>query len=976
MKKILVVFFVLLVLGCSHEQESSETSNPPKTPKAVAEISNPLLQCKPQDLISTYRNAYRLAPDRRFLLAISEVRKFFPSQKEQAVGTTFANGNWHITYGEEQLGTIPELADFADFMNVLSSWVRNLNSKSALKLASTKDGEALEAESRHLTLTPTPVKMLMKADELWAKQKDGALLAAAARATTYMAFENYDVLDLADPLESRALALIVLTKLLTHYPMDREESLLAYTMLYARHAEKVALMLPTRDPVRMFLNKTDLSEMATSSSASEEVRFLRLMQLSQQPYTKLWQSSREKFFPPGFQLAIMKSALSVRRLQQMENESFDDLAVEIPHSVIAGLDNLRSGLSGTHVSHETGEIQLEHFEALINDLYKNNRGIFSDADIIASFYDSFFYSALSRWKRRVPLKGTREVSGEFDRYMTLKEMAENANPKVDNFINVARTLKHLGGAAGYPLYTLVNKLSWDSPSIPKLCRVMASIFDARPSDRLSMAWLFTWKLYDRNHAEELYSSLLKTLSAQDTSRIVEPAVYLGQVSFLKEILHSSQCDELCASDILYNWAYTDVIHNKEIEEEYDRQIPKNPHSWLIINVYVDFLRKIKKHQKANTIVQQWLTNNKDPKQVGYFHAHARLAHGYYLTGEYQKSLEALKPIAPSWVVDRESALALSKLGKHDEAEQLSRAAQASASQDFETLLVLVQVLWESGKYQEAATKLQQFYYPNVDWCRLVGTSFYTAFQKASSTEVHRAIDALRAAHLTGWRLTCLPLDFAKEHEYEIAFEIQSYIMPPGSADENIAIDSYIYLKKWKGEKEAIQWIKKMIPPSKLNPLSFKALYNGEYNVLWDVIQNPYYKNQPHFVWLFRAAASVKQGTKNDPHYQVVYKYFNQPIPDPYFVMGRFLLGLSTEADMLKVAADPSRRSDIAYYFGLKAESEGRIKDASEWYRISMDTGSRDSFGAVLSRTIVSNWPILGFWAINLPKPDTAVAEKL
>jgi hypothetical protein len=33
-----------------------------------------------------------------------------------------------------------------------------------------------------------------------------------------------------------------------------------------------------------------------------------------------------------------------------------------------------------------------------------------------------------------------------------------------------------------------------------------------------------------------------------------------------------------------------------------------------------------------------------------------------------------------------------------------------------------------------------------------------------------------------------------------------------------------------------------------------------------------------------------------------------------------------------------QRCEVSYYIGLKAQSEGRCEDASDWYRISVETG--------------------------------------
>lgn len=56
-----------------------------------------------------------------------------------------------------------------------------------------------------------------------------------------------------------------------------------------------------------------------------------------------------------------------------------------------------------------------------------------------------------------------------------------------------------------------------------------------------------------------------------------------------------------------------------------------------------------------------------------------------------------------------------------------------------------------------------------------------------------------------------------------------------------------------------------------------------------------------------------------------------------YQVGRYLCGLASEEDILKLATRPNRRSWISYYIGLRNQSEGRYGDASDWYRVVMET---------------------------------------
>jgi lipoprotein NlpI len=50
------------------------------------------------------------------------------------------------------------------------------------------------------------------------------------------------------------------------------------------------------------------------------------------------------------------------------------------------------------------------------------------------------------------------------------------------------------------------------------------------------------------------------------------------------------------------------------------------------------------------------------------------------------------------------------------------------------------------------------------------------------------------------------------------------------------------------------------------------------------------------------------------------------------------VGLASEEELLAQAKSTQQRCENAYYLGLRAESEGRLEDASDWYRISVESG--------------------------------------
>jgi len=79
----------------------------------------------------------------------------------------------------------------------------------------------------------------------------------------------------------------------------------------------------------------------------------------------------------------------------------------------------------------------------------------------------------------------------------------------------------------------------------------------------------------------------------------------------------------------------------------------------------------------------------------------------------------------------------------------------------------------------------------------------------------------------------------------------------------------------------------------------------------------------------------------------------------YHMLTRFLTGLATEKEVLALATDPKKRCEIAYYIGLRAQGEGRYADASDWYRVSIETGLIQNGEYRWAHNTLSKWQSAG-----------------
>jgi hypothetical protein len=148
------------------------------------------------------------------------------------------------------------------------------------------------------------------------------------------------------------------------------------------------------------------------------------------------------------------------------------------------------------------------------------------------------------------------------------------------------------------------------------------------------------------------------------------------------------------------------------------------------------------------------------------------------------------------------------------------------------------------------------------------------------------------------------------------------------------VESYSYLRTYKTKEEAIAWLREAIPPQMVNPLSMISYDLKQFDLLWEF--NPTHAAGEDFFWVMRAAALLEN--PNDPHRQEVVNYYSRSGKGDNFIIGRFLMGLATEKDVLATATDTRKRCEVSHYIGLKALKEGRYQDASDWFRISVETG--------------------------------------
>ena len=281
---------------------------------------------------------------------------------------------------------------------------------------------------------------------------------------------------------------------------------------------------------------------------------------------------------------------------------------------------------------------------------------------------------------------------------------------------------------------------------------------------------------------------------------------------------------------------------------------------------------------------------------------------------------------------------MDKLGHRDQAEDLGRRMVARYPDSAALRADLAGLYWRHGKPAEAARLLKDASrrLRAEDWRSEVAPEFEEAFESRPN-EALAAFMALLAEGCDPFAIKYLIYSSARLKMYAVAFEMASRIRWQGQGAVEFNVIAYQNLLEVKGQPAALAWLRSRIPPDSLNRASMVIFEVGRHELLWDLIERPD-GNMADFVWLMRASAAVRVGVGNDPNRARLFEYYNRSLPGHYHVIGRFLLGLATEREVLDQATDASRRCEIAYFIGVRAQADGRYEDASDWYRVAVETG--------------------------------------
>src|SRR5438874_5403184 len=271
---------LLAAIGLSGCPATRSCGNEPDSARRAASVTNEASQpaaeklpLDPFERRAALDAAYRLKPDRRILLAVEAVQRFFVAGSPASATAVQEGERWRIRLGPGDVGTLRDRPGFQQALSLVEAFARHLAGEHP---ATTAAGEASPAPP--FDWEPEAIVSLRDAQARWLKAEHSPeLVRRACRALASLAFQEVDTLGVGDRLPAQALAMLAITRALGA-EATREEALTAAALGYTAAAQAAAMRLPQSDALRLYLEGSSRLE-SSAAGASLAARYLQLRML-------------------------------------------------------------------------------------------------------------------------------------------------------------------------------------------------------------------------------------------------------------------------------------------------------------------------------------------------------------------------------------------------------------------------------------------------------------------------------------------------------------------------------------------------------------------------------------------------------------------------------------------------------------------------------------------------------------------------
>jgi tetratricopeptide (TPR) repeat protein len=999
----------LLSCSCSRPMGGSQTACELGFP-TVTYASPPtrsILEVLGGEMLEVVRHEPPIPPDRRFVLAMAELEELTTGRRVDEVQVGWDGSRWLLQHDDLPLGRLAEIPSFADALSLLESHAsRGLEGDAPARVLPQPEIDRLQARLDRLRPEEV-IEALRQIDAHWREgRRDPRAVVLATRGLVFLDLQRSDEVEVTDGLGAKALAALALARAIGGGDLLVEEALLADRFGYSAHAVALAGSMPLESPVRAYLlNETEtLRQLAEQTDAAPLTRYLYLSRLAEQRNIDAWRSWIGEYVrEPTLSTSILSTGFLAGR-----HELTRPLTPILPYLALMefwGTTGRRPDLEEVRefngryereladamkaMDRELGETTadlIRRFEQDSEQLQRDFPGPFAEAGVLRAYYGGHLYGSIVHLARYyLDILASVELSAEYlegmdgapfpvgdqvERWYSHLVQSEKGSGDVEELTDDLGHVRCLGVRAWMRSFDeLQEQLPYADPRVPSAASALGQRLDSRPAHQFHLAGLASAR-FDLRSRDRFYRSAVHLAGPTHQGTRSWLARASGDTTTLRAMVEDEHLAirwRVGALEYLIADSLAEDAYLRDISE---RMIESAPGRWEIREVYLKHLENVGAFDEGIDVVMDWKFRNPDRDRFVDVDAQTALGRLYYKKGEFRRAESAIENVIRmrhAGTVGR-AALIFQQVRREKEALRLARWG-AKRYPDFAfSRVVLAEVLWRQGRNQEVPEVLNDSRFP-LDlwaWREDVAEAFLRVFGDGSPAEAEEAFAEIVRAGVPSWISEALPQGLMRRGRPDLAFLLQAQLDATDAIGSyRNPIRAYMYLKAWESEAIALDWIRPMIPPRVLSQVSRVMFAEGADELLWGLIPDPEETTYPDVLWLTRAASEIRNDTRL--HLRELREHYGTARGSDFDVMGRYLLDMETEERVLELARTPERRAQIAYYVGLKAQSEGRISDAIDWYRVVLATGEDKKYEYSFALEALETWKNTGYTVARIEK---------
>lgn len=935
--------------------------------------------------LKQWRQAYWPPPDSRFLQGLHLLQQIEAGKPLPKPTVERIDNGWMLTGGNGRRHKLLPFQGFAE------TWTRLLQGRKKPP----KSDQSAHVGKKLLSdfWAPSQLQLLQQLGADGPLFRDGRSCAAGATALVNLALQTQRYTDARDPLLAHAFALALRAEA-GGIDVTETKALLAWLMGYEIDAEQFAAGLPADHPIRVLTSSREpnLLPSALAPDSPPRHRYLALLLASRDSHsTQEWAERVKQLFPePAYPLAILNTGLNTQHFE---------LSRELPGAVLANL--IEQTQLPEPAAGQTDSGLVARWEQAHPPL--DGHEPFSPAHLRQQYLDQNFWGAiiqsaafrlyslgsLDATAALIPqLAGRSERARQFTTWLQHSVAQRRGELPADDFSRQISGYDQLPWNYLLASYRELRKrFDLYSPVLRRTLRQLALLGDERPSRLGSLGQEIGASLREERRKKTLFSASVAAAPYSQAGRqlwLIWDRLEQAEIAAIMRDPDQSPVARLRA------FAYLTAVGAEDAEQArpfFDELIAQDPDDWLLISQAVEYFERDdperlfhirplpesaqtagpEQYRLALSLLDDWMENHDESMGFNWLEVNEVKSRLLRKLNRGAEAWELIRPLAESmrFKTLQEAARAALAVDEFDQARGLAERAYQRYPDSLNAALLLAEMAWREGDFGHAGRLLAEHRpkISTVNWRWTVAERLMQTLADQPPERIQQALAEIAAASPSPHDLLQLAhgIDQSGSPEPAVWLATQQQDSNSYLGDMDLKVRTFGMLEELRGREAALEWLKGRMNYSQRNRFSLALFAHKHYALLWDYIQEPDPNQYPEMVWLLRAVAALKEGLAQHPHRDQLLAYYqDQGHASWYDQIGRHMLDMISQDDIIAIAGNHKQAIELGFYLGFKAEAEGRLDEAEDWYQTTVENSE--------SRITERRWAVDWLWRRKFRQP--------